>query len=261
MIFLFLIVSCKKKEETNKPGENETPVEQSSVDNKTLILLTLQYPPYEYKTEDGNIEGIAVSIIREAFSRMKQPIQIKLYPWPRAIKMIETGKADAIFTAYKNPERETFADYSKEVLMPQIVSLFVAKNSTITYTGDLKKLKAYRFGVVRKVSYGKVFDELVKNKTLPNIDTVKMGEQNMNKLVNGRFDILVSNKYGALDILKKMDKPDAVKELSPPLQSVPSYLAFSKKRNRGDIRDRFDIILKKMKQDGTYDKIKKNYFK
>ena len=109
---------------------------------RTLQLVTLQYPPYIYK-EGENIKGIAVQIIRESFRRMQQPIRITMLPWSRAIMQIQNGNADAIFTAYKNPERETFADYSKGIVMPQIVSLFVLKDSSITWNGDFKVLTKY----------------------------------------------------------------------------------------------------------------------
>jgi len=224
-----------------------------------LELVTLQYPPYEYE-ENGQAKGIAVEVIREAFSRMQQPITIKVIPWARAILKIEHGDADAIFTAYKTPERETFADYSSEILMPQVVSLFVKKNSPIVFDGDISKLNQYQFGAVRKMSYGKSFDTAVKNGVLTNIQLVTTGEQNFKKLLADRVDIVVSNKYGAVDILKQMNKFDMIKELSPELQSLPSYIAFSKKRNLAAIRDKFDAILKQMKNDGSYDKIINSYF-
>ncbi|MCJ8338681.1 MAG: transporter substrate-binding domain-containing protein [Pseudomonadales bacterium] len=226
---------------------------------RTLELVTLQYPPYIYR-EDGDIKGIAVQIIRESFRRMQQPIKITLLPWSRAIMRIRNGSADAIFTAYKNPDRETFADYSKAIVMPQIVSLFVLKDSSITWNGNFQFLTQYTIGVVRKVSYGKLFDQAVTDHTLGKIQYAGTGEQNMEKLLKGRFDVLVSNKYGALDILKKMGKSNQVKELSPEIQSVPSYIAFSKKRNLSAIRDQFDSVFAAMKKDGTYEQIIQSYF-
>lgn len=220
----------------------------------TLELVTLQYPPYQYE-ENGETKGFVVDIVKEAFRRLQQPIKITLMPWTRSIKMIEDGMADAIFTAYKTPERELFADYSKEILMPQAVSLFVLKDSTIKFDGDLYKLANYSFGVVSKVSYGDVFDNAVKNKTIKTPDTAYTGEQNIEKLLVGRFDILVSNKYGALDILKRKGVMDKVRELAPEVQAIPSFMAFSKKRNLSLMRDRFDEVLLGMKKDGSYERI------
>ncbi|MDW5415583.1 transporter substrate-binding domain-containing protein [Iodobacter sp. CM08] len=219
-----------------------------------LELVTLQYPPYQYE-ENGETKGFVVEIVKEAFRRLHQPINITLLPWTRSIKMIEDGSADAVFTAYKTPEREVFADYSKEILMPQVVSLFVLKGSPIQFDGHLSSLASYRFGVVSKISYGDVFDSAVKNKTITELDETFTGEKNIEKLLAKRFDVLVSNKYGALDILKRHGHLDKVRELSPEVQTIPSYMAFSKKKNLAILRDRFDEVLLAMKKDGTYQRI------
>lgn len=220
----------------------------------TLELVTLQYPPYQYE-ENGQTKGMVVEIVKEVFRRMQQPINITLMPWARSIKMIEAGTADAIFTAYKTAERETFADYSRVVLMPQTVSLFVLKDANIKFDGDLQKLASYSFGVVNKVSYGDIFDNAVKNKLIKTPDATYTGEQNIEKLLAKRFDILVSNRYGALDILRHKDAMDKVRELIPEVQAIPSYIAFSKKRDLDLVREKFDEILLEIKKDGTYEKI------
>ena len=220
----------------------------------------MSFPPYEY-TENGEIKGSAVEVVKETFKRMGQPIKINAYPWARAIKMIEDGEADAIFTAYKTPEREVFADYSNEVVMPQIVSLFVKKDSKIVFDGDLSKLSSYKFGTVRSLSYGDKLDTALKSKALPNVEDVAEGAQNFQKLMVSRVDIVPSNKYVAVDILNTLKKADEVKELSPEVQSIPSYIAFSKKKNLSKTRDSFDETLKKMRSDGSYEKIIADYFK
>jgi len=231
----------------------------ATVSAKPLELLTLQYPPYEFE-EDGELKGFVVDIIHAVFQRMDQPINITLLPWARALQMIEDGEADAIFTAYKTPEREVFADYSNEILMPQVISLFVRQDSNITFNDDLAALSDYSFGAVRGVSYGMIFDEAVQNGIINPPDLAATGEINMEKLLSERFDILVSNKYGALYILQKMNALDQVRELKPEVESLPSYIAFSKKRNLSAVRDRFDEMLAELKADGTYDWIINHYF-
>ncbi len=226
---------------------------------QSLELVTLQYPPYVYQDHD-EVKGIAVTVLKEAFRRIQQPVSIKLYPWARSIKMIEEGSADAIFTAYKTAERETFADFSNEVLMPQVISLFVLKDAAIPFDGDITKLAGYRFGLVRKISYGSRIDAAVSHGSLPQIDYANSGEDNLTKLLGRRFDILVSNKYGAWDILRQKAWQDKVRELHPAVEEVPSYIAFSKKRNLLAIRDKLDKALRQMKQDGSYDKLVQDYF-
>ena len=165
-----------------------------------------------------------------------------------------------MFTIYKTPEREVFADYSKEVVIPQIISLFVKRDSPIEYTGDLSQLKHHHFGVVSKVSYGKKFDKAIENNLFTHIEETATGELNMKMFLKNRFDILISNKYGALFILKTLNKMDAVRELQPEVEKVPSYIAFSKKRNLTAVRDEFDMTLKQLKDEGAYEKLINSFF-
>ena len=224
----------------------------AELNSSKLNIVTLQYPPYAYK-ENGQVKGIAVEIVTEAFKRLNLPITITVLPWARALHQIKNGDADAIFTLFKKPEREVFADYSNEVLVPQIVSLYVNKHSTIKFTGDLKQLKPYSFGLVRKVSYGQIFDRALKENILTNVVRSNDAQQSFKMLFSNRIDIVAINKYGALDILQHSNKLNDIKKLKPDLQNIPSYIAFSKKRNLSTIRDKFDDTLRQMKIDGSYD--------
>ncbi len=226
--------------------------------SEAVKLVTLQYPPYQYQ-EGNEVKGMVVDIVREAFKRLKMDTQIRLNAWPRSLAMVKDGHADAIFTAYKNPERETFLDYSATVLMPQEVVLFVSKDSDIEYDGNLKSLANYRIGIVRDISYGSTFDEERMKGTFKKISEATNLEQNVKKFQSGRVDILISNKYTALSMFKQLGLTGQFKELSQTVQSVPSYIAFSKANNLAGLRDRFDTVLQDMMSDGTYQTIVKAY--
>lgn len=225
-----------------------------------LEVVTLQYPPYQYE-EAGKLKGFVASIVTEVFKRMKQPINIKVYPFANAIRMIEHGHADAIFTAAKNSEREAFADFPREVLIDQTMSLFVNTNSSLAFDGDLSKLRQYRFGVINGYRYGDVFDDAVQDGTLPNIDETNSPESNARKLVAGRIDLWMSNREQAQFTIRRLGLSATIKELKPAVQIIPSYLAFSKERKLGHVREEFDRELRRMKGDGSYDRIIAEYWK
>jgi len=226
---------------------------------ESLRLVTFEYPPYEY-TQNGEVKGIAIDIIKFIFKEMNQPITIEVITWQKAIYNIKEGHSDAIFTFYKNSEREKLLDYS-EVLIPQSISLFVRKNSPITYNGNLNELSRLKIGVVKKVSYGKLFDDAMKNNVFKRTTSVNLVEHNFQKLFNRRVDVVPSNKYVGLYILKKLGKSDEVKELPNILETVSSHIAFSKKRKLSSLRDKFDVILRRIKTDGTYIEIIESYLK
>lgn len=225
--------------------------------SETLQVATLNYPPYQYK-EDGEIKGLAATIVQEIFRRMDQPIEITFYPFPRALRNIEEGRSDVIFTFYHKEEREAFADYSQEALVEQTISLFVPQDSPVTFDGDLSKLNAYSFGLVQ-FSYGDVLDAALRDQLITNVDYVPEMEQNMLKFFYHRFDILPSDRWVAYYYYSKLASQNAtklqLKELSPPVDTFSAYIGFTKAKDLDAIREQVDATLREMKEDGSYQRI------
>ena len=229
---------------------------------ETLKIATLSYPPFQYE-EDGEAKGLAADIIREVFRRMDQPIEISFYSFLRAVENIKEGKSDVIFTFYYKPEREEYADYSTEPLVEQTISLFVHKDSPIVFDGDLSKLQPYRFGLVR-FSYGQIFDDAVSNGVIKHIEYVAQMEQNMEKFIRHRFNILPSDRWVAYYYYAKIASVQGqqsiqMKELTPSIETFPALIGFSKVNNLTAIRDKVDATLREMKADGSYQRIRDSH--
>lgn len=219
-----------------------------------LKIVTLSYPPYEYM-EDGEVKGVATRVVREVFQRMDVEIEIELMAWADALDAVRVGEADAIYTAFRTPEREEYLVYPNTELVGQMTSLFVREGSAIDYNGDLVPLAKYTFGVVEQVSYGSFFDAAVEHGIIDKLIVSRNGEQSVRRFLAGESDILVSNWLEAWTILAEMGRKDGVRALSPPLQNVPSYLAFSKKSEHLDLVRSFETALSEIRIDGTYGKL------
>lgn len=222
-------------------------------------LVTLSYPPYEYDN-GGQAEGIAVRLVRHAFNRLGRDVTIEVLPWKRALLMVQEGQADGIFTAFVTPERLNYLDYSNVVLMPQTVSIWARRDAAIRFDGNLQSVAYNNIGLVNGISYGTTVDEAVKQGVFNNIDYAVSQDRNITKLLLKRLDLVIMNRYSARYHLIRQKGLDQVEELSPPLQDVPSYIAFSKKRNLTGLRDRFDETLRQMIDSGRYDAIIEGYF-
>lgn len=223
-----------------------------------LNILTLEFPPYAY-TENDEIKGFAVELVREAFDRMDVAMEIHILPWARSIRYLQDGDADGLFAMIKTDERATFADYPENPLVYENRSFFVHKDSDITFDGNLQELREYQIGDVRGFSHGEQYDNAVKEGVLTNIDYTNFNEQNVKKLVNNRLDLIISDKYIVWDLLRQMDAQGTLKHLYD-LEQIPSYLAFSKKRHLTGVITRFDQAMTEMKADGTYDRIITEFF-
>lgn len=244
-------------------GQKAAPLPQTTSSTtpgktRTYEIACEIFPPFSYE-ENGVVKGIFIDLVREAFNRMGYKISIQVYPWARAINMLENGNTDALCTIYKNAERESFADFTDPVV-PDTQSLFVLRDSKIIFDGSLESLRPYTIGMMEGYSYGETFDAAFKEGRLKS-EAVNLVDRNFEKLIGGRIDICIEDRYVGLYTLKKLGYGDKVKILSPDVRNTHLYLAFSKKRNLLPVIGKFNETLQQMKDDGTYQKIVDSYAK
>lgn len=219
-----------------------------------LKLVTIYYPPYIYK-ENNEIKGFSVDIVKNVFQKMNQRIHINIQPWLRSQQDIKDGSADVIFTIFKSIDRELFMDFNRIPIVYQNISFYVRSDVKIKYDGDFKKISPNIVGVVKGVNYGPLFTKAINEKILPTEDCTDY-EKCILKLHANRTKVIIANEIIFKYITNKLNiKQNEFKKLIPRVESVPSYIAFTKKKDLSEIRKRFDIILRKMKTNGEYDKI------
>lgn len=220
--------------------------------------MSLEYLPYS-RHVNGVPEGFDVELMQECFLRMGEDLTIILLPWKRALYMAMDSSVDGIFGALETPaRREKF--FFSDPLRVEHISFFVRKNSKIIFDGDLNKLRMHTFGVLSAFSYGKNLDQFFGNGlTTGRVEQVIDTEMNIAKLIKGRFDILVGDHFSTMHTLRNLGLKGAIRCLEPPVTENKIYAAFSKKRNLGQLRDRFNAALQSIREDGTWDKILQKY--
>ncbi len=139
--------------------------------------------------------------------------------------------------------------------MPQEVSIFSRKEFLTSESSDLQGLLRYRIGTRIGFSYGTTLDNAIKDGIFKYVHRVTDGNVLIKLLISKRVDIVPFDRLGAYYRLKKLRVTNEVIELQPPIQSVPSYIAFSKSRNHAQLRDLFDQVVREMKMDGSYDRL------
>jgi len=253
LVFLAISMAGLAAAQSPTPAPTST-LNRAMAPPPVLEIVTLEFPPLETAGRDGVPEGAAVDVVSEIFRNLSLPINIRVYPWTRSLQLVREGKADAIFTAYRNKQREKFLDYTNEILVNQVVSLYVKAGSKHQFKGDFSALRGKVIGVVSTISYGEVFDRAVLKYALK-VDRVNEFQQNLKKLVSGRVDYVVSNRYTAAVELERLGLTGEIVELPVPVEVTPSYLAFSKARRHQKLLQRFDAALVKLKESGRYSEI------
>jgi polar amino acid transport system substrate-binding protein len=208
-----------------------------------LRLVTLNWPPYidDNLCNKGWLYQLTVSmLVKRGYG-----VHIEFYPWARAVREAELGKADILF-----PEYYITDDVMSENILTktrnQLLALsepipggdlsFVAlKDHTIDYDGSINSVKNRVMGVVRSYKNSDELDELIDQGKIKTI-VANSEYQLIHLLLNGRVELIVAD----LEVLKasiyksllsnrdKKKMLNALVALSPSIEYKALYYEISK---------------------------------
>lgn len=219
---------------------------------QTLTVLSgNDYPPFaDEALPEG---GMATDIVRQAFARMEQPLDIDFRPWERGMVETQAGKYLATFPWSYNTEREKTLIYS-EPLYAFNQYFFTRSDAPYNGTSDSDiqgarvclALSYNTSGLDRLVDEGIV--TLVRPQTLS--ACFRMIESN-------RADIIrVNDVIGWTTIESLFGKRDGFRMIDTPARSSIQHVLFSRAHPDSErIVPAFNATLAEMKADGTLEAI------
>ena len=226
---------------------------------EALVIATDGYRPVAW-LEDGHPAGALCEVLTEAGRRAGIPVEFRFLPWARAMQETRAGRIDAIFPVFRTAERDSYLAFPEEVLMDERMAWFVRSDAPVTFDGDLKALAGRRIGVINQSSYGPRLDAALHDRTLPDPQNVTDTTGAVRILVAGRVDLVPGFDQGIWAEARGLGLDDRIRELAPPVEDVPAYLAFSRARDLSAESRAIDAALRTMKEDGSYRKILARYF-
>jgi len=126
-----------------------------SIEN--ITWLTEEYPPFNYK-EDGEVKGIAIDLLLEIWKKLgvnKTKSDIKLVPWARGVKTLQTQPNTCLFSTTLTAERLNVLGWKFAYPIPRIrdesenqLIALVKKGLRFNSTQDILNFDG-KFGVVR----------------------------------------------------------------------------------------------------------------
>ena len=219
-----------------------------------LVFVCELYPPYEYM-DKGQLQGFEIYVIKEVCKRMQVDPAFRVYPWNRALYMVKTGHADAIFSLFKNSERLEFLYYPAQNISYEH-NIIIARKEWTRNISKISDLNGLSVGVIAGYSYGKEFDEYNDM----NKEACQNPENLLEKLKGKRMDVAVINDFVFRDLRRKLGYGVDFKILCT-ISTEPLYVAFSKAKgpHLKELSRSFGDALHEIKNDGTYRDILKKY--
>ncbi|WP_250655980.1 substrate-binding periplasmic protein [Alkalimarinus coralli] len=227
-----------------------------------LKAVTLEYPPYEF-ADQGEPSGLAVEIVKEAIKRTGvNTIHFEFHPWNWAVSMTKSGKADMLFNAGRDREREQWGHYVDSVLVLQQYYLFKSKDDTTTINANYSNVHGKSIAVRLGYLYGNGAFKRALSRQFKKVVYSYSTEQSVNLLLKRRVDFFVGDYTPVIHYLREKDllsDIDIVKQSESSsnfnVLTWPTYIIFSKKNVSRGYVDEVHNALEEMKLDGTYNSI------
>lgn len=224
-------------------------------DEKEYLTITIagddSFPPFEYVDEKGIYKGFNIDIMRAVSIEKGIDIEIIPMPWYQAIEALNDGKIDAIQGMKFSKSRDMHYDFS----IPYIEtpnSIFVRNDNK--YIHDIDDLKGKKVAIQKN----DISKYLLSNKNIESLVEVNNQEEALIKLINKEIDAYVGNKLTGAYYIQKKGFEEYVKTVGENLL-VENYCVVTLEGNE-EIISIFNDGIKKIINNGTYDKIYKKWF-
>ncbi|WP_082154241.1 transporter substrate-binding domain-containing protein [Gottschalkia purinilytica] len=209
------------------------------------------YPPYEFVDENGNYKGFNVDVMNAISIELGIDIEIIPMNWNDALMSLRRGEVDIVQGMTKSLYRKSIFEFSNELVINS-QAIFVRKDTSfVTEVKDLSGLKV-------ACQKGDVSDELIRN--VSDITLLEKENQGLaiEALLNNEVDAFVGNRLTGLYYLQKTKRIEDVKIVGEPMHTI-QYCSATKKGDKETLAILNEGI-KRIKKNGTYDKIYKKWF-
>ena len=220
--------------------------------DEPLIVGTEHYPPYEMERPVNNLRGFDYEVLQRVAEVMGLNLEIKFYPWKRAINYAKSGQILGILTCAHQEEREkfiTFSDpisefddgyYYRHTFRPKEITTLA--DFIGTRVGSVDGYESYK--ALQKAGA----KPIAANTT----------ELAIKMLINERFDYLHLGKQATDFIIKNQGLSQAFRFVTLERQSF--YFCFSKRHPMTPtLHEPFNKALQQVKDSGDYQLIHDKY--
>lgn len=230
---------------------------------RKLLVVAEEFAPFEFE-KDGKVVGVDVDIATKIFNEMNIDFEVKILPWKRAWKRIESGKADAVFSTSRKEKRKEFLYYPKEDMWVSEYVFFTQGNMNqpvkIGYEDALNNKS--KIGVIAGNSYHDSFWKAFPNKPDGSLnamlDAATNVDLNLKKLSKKRTDLYIVDKIVGSYMVQINNLQDKITFSNTVLFSKGYPMPFAKKSSYPGIEDiakTFEEKLVEIKKNGEYQKI------
>ncbi len=117
----------------------------NSSETRVRVFVGSDFPLIFEKDISNPPKGLAIDILNKISKELDTRIEVKFYPWKRALLAVKNGSVDGIIAAYKTAERSEFLDYAEKPIFVDKMVVVAYEDWKGGWNGDWQTLKGRKF--------------------------------------------------------------------------------------------------------------------
>ncbi|WP_339847175.1 transporter substrate-binding domain-containing protein [uncultured Halopseudomonas sp.] len=186
-----------------------------------------QYPPLLWvdPTDEKRLIGAGAELLEKALAQSNIKLDmLNVGPWSRAQEEVRSGRVDMLAGAFLTRQRLGYMDYIHPAYAEVPSVIFVRSEGIFPYSG-WDDLRGKTGSTVLNNSFGNRFDRFAADNL--QIEPVPSIEQSFQKLLRGRADYVVYERYQGISIAQQMGIADKLETLDGSLMTEQLFLTLS----------------------------------
>lgn len=225
---------------------------QNNEEALIVVYSDESYPPYEYVRE-GQAEGFNVDILKAVGKATGLKFEFRTGKWEQLRAGVENGKVELLSGMFYSKERAKLVEFSEPFVYVDY-TMFVRKGTLFQNEKDL-------MGKAIIVQKGDIMEDYAIDNYLTQSDKfirVENPLKSLQLLAKGKGDVVLIGRMQG-HYFKFLHHLDNIEDLEINLVQKP--YCFAMKKGNTALKNKLDVGLKIIKEDGTYDQIYKKWFK
>ena len=213
----------------------------NSYEDTLYVVTDIDYEPFSFVDENGEYIGLDVELINEISNRLEMNLELTLTDWNTANDMLFSGEADILMNM------ETDLVVSDERL---IATLPTVEKQYVVY--GRKQVSSVAELYDRRVASLHALPELGIDDNITYIDSY---EEIFEGLKSGKFEFVICPIQVGNAFLEKLELTD----VHPSYAVGHVYGALALGRDNEKLRDRLNLVLKELQEEGFLDRLDKKW--
>jgi len=168
----------------------------------SILIVTEEYPPYNYTNKKGEIVGSSTDIIKKVMANTDIDYRIEILSWAKAFHLAKNNPNTLIYTIYRIAQREPSFQWICPLNHTQGLKFYTLKSTKNLTINNLDDVKNYLVGAVKDdVTYDYLISHNFKEDKHLDIATDEFA--NVRKLLKGRVDLIIQEEQALKFRLKR----------------------------------------------------------